>query len=769
MPKEGRNSAVAERTMPRRESSRTETRRRKSATPVDKGSAAHRAADLLGLALLAVALIVLTGLAMGQAGFVGEGLTGFFKLVFGHGAWGVPIIAGFGGIILMAGRTDHAVPRVMWGTAIILAGLLGLLAQPAGGDYFVDTAMSGSGGAIGAVVAWAFGSLFGFAKPAVLVILMLGGVVLAIDTPLREILERMARPLRRDPDAPRVLTARAKSEESVAETDRATQRRQAAVAMAERGSVMEVGPEDVDILPTNAKPEKPAPRITEMNRRSSEEIRLDTVTREPVDGYELPPLSLLAEGTAGKKRDAKEVERNIATLENTLEQFNIEANVVEVATGPTITRFEVQLGPGIRVNRITALADNIAMSLAASHVRVEAPIPGKSAIGVEVPNSTRTMVTLREMVDTLEFHDVQSKLLVALGKDVSGVNKYADLTRMPHMLVGGATNSGKSICLATLIMSLILKMTPKDLRLVMIDPKRVELTLFEGLPHLMCPVVKDVKEAAGVLRAVVREMDRRYDRFSEAQVRNIDGWNAKATFNDRMPYIVVIVDELADLMIQCGAEVETSICRLAQLARATGIHLVIATQRPSVDVITGTIKNNIPSRIAFAVSSGIDSRTVLDQSGAEDLIGRGDMLFLPIDASKPVRIQGCYVTEKEIEEVCTFWRNQEKPQYVISPIEYVVGQKESELRGEDSDALWEDVVRFVVERGEASTSMIQRKFSIGFQRASRLLDAMEERGIVGKRDGPRPREVLMDVMQVEALFGRGEYMTPMDPSEVIED
>ncbi len=338
---------------------------------------------------------------------------------------------------------------------------------------------------------------------------------------------------------------------------------------------------------------------------------------------------------------------------------------------------------------------------------------------------------------------------------MSGVSKYADLTKMPHLLIGGATNSGKSIGLSSLIMSLLMRNTPKDLRLVMIDPKRVELTLFDRIPHLMCPVITDVKEAPGVLRAIWREMDRRYDLFNKAGVRNIDGYNTKATFQERMSYIVVIIDELADLMMQSAAEVESSICRIAQLARATGIHLVIATQRPSVDVITGTIKANIPSRIAFTVSSYIDSRTILDCKGAESLIGRGDMLFLPIDASKPVRVQGCYVSEAEIEAVCKFWREQEAPAYTLEPIEDVAdAKKEGGDFGEQADPLWEDAVRWAVERGQASTSMLQRKFSIGFQRASRLLDEMEVRQIVGPRDGPRPRDVLVSPMELEELFGR---------------
>jgi len=400
------------------------------------------------------------------------------------------------------------------------------------------------------------------------------------------------------------------------------------------------------------------------------------------------------------------------------------------------------------------------MALAASHVRVEAPIPGKSAIGVEVPNAQPSVVTLRELCDTAEFRDNPSRLLVALGQDVAGVSKYADLAKMPHLLIGGATNSGKSIGLATIITSLLMRNTPKDCRLVLIDPKRVELSLFDHVPHLMCPVVRDVKEAPGVLRAVWREMDRRYDMFAEAGVRNVDGWNEKASFQDRLPYIVVVIDELADMMIQAAAEVETSICRLAQLARATGIHLVIATQRPSVDVITGTIKANIASRIAFSVSSGIDSRTILDQVGAERLVGKGDMLFLPIDASKPVRVQGCYVGEREIEAVCEHWKAQEKPHYVLNPIAIAVADKEAEIAESESDPLWEEVVRWVVDRGQASTSMIQRRFSIGFQRASRLLDLMEERHIVGPRDGPRPREVLVDPLDVDGLFGRRTFAQP---------
>jgi len=730
----------------------------------------NRRADLIGIGLVALSAVLLIALAMNNGGLLGDSLAGFFRLMVGQGAWVIPLVLFVSGLALIFGNARFQLTRVTWGGLLMFAGVIAGIARPdATGDYFIDTAMQSSGGYLGALIGWALSGLLGGAKGVAIFALVFTGAVLCFDQPIRELLVKMV-PGRREEEGVKTVTAKARKvltesdeelparAEVLTKEDARAARREATMKMLEASADRE------------DEAAKPKPRAVITGGPSKSEITLDSKSNEPKDGYVLPPLNLLADPPERKKRDPKEVQKNIEILEETLEQFNIESNVVEVANGPTITRYEIQLGAGIRVSRITNLADNIALSLAASHVRVEAPIPGKSAIGIEIPTAQRQMVTLREMVDSLEFHDAQNKLTIALGKDVAGVATYTDLTRMPHLLVGGATNSGKSICLATLIMSLILRLTPKDLRLVMIDPKRVELTLFERLPHLLCPVVKDVKEAAGVLRAVVREMDRRYDMFSEASVRNIDGWNAKANFQERLPYIVVIVDELADLMIQCRNEVETSICRLAQLARATGIHLVIATQRPSVDVITGTIKNNISSRIAFAVSSGIDSRTIIDGVGAEDLIGKGDMLFMPIDANKPVRIQGCYVSEKEIEQVCNFWREQEKPSYLINPVEVAIQDKESQMRDSgESDELWADAVRFVVEKGSASTSMLQRRFSIGFQRASRLLDMMEERGVVGPRDGPRPREILVDPMAAESLLGNTQYDTPMPDGAYLDD
>jgi len=648
----------------------------------------------------------------------------------------MPILIALPGIALLRGK-GFEVRLLACGLGLIYLACLGFLAQaPAGTGNYMDPAfVSESGGYVGALIATCFGMLLGAAKPIGLIALGMVGGVLCLEDPVRHVLARV---LSRTVSIP----TRAVIERTIPEPKQKV-----------RGLVEEE-PEDLRDQVTQT-PDTRKVRTTP-TIRAKQEPDLDTATSVPKEGYNLPPINLLSEALLQPKRSPAEMQKNIEILEQTLEDFGISADVVEVATGPTVTRYEIELGPGIRVSRITSLADNMAMSLAASQVRVEAPIPGKAAIGVEVPNSQPSTVTLRELCDESQFRNHPSRLCIALGKDVSGVNKYADLTKMPHLLIGGATNSGKSIGLATLITSLLMRNTPKDVRLVMIDPKRVELTLFDHIPHLMCPVIKDVKEAAGVLRAVWREMDRRYDLFSNEGVRNLDGWNAKASFADRLPYIVVVVDELADLMIQCGAEVETVIVRLAQLARAVGIHMVIATQRPSVDVITGLIKANIPSRIAFSTASYIDSRTIIDMKGAEALVGRGDMLFKPIDALKPLRVQGCYVSEREIEAVCKFWRDQQRPEYVLDPIDDVVhdSAKEAGDFGEDLDPLWEEAVRWVVDRGQASTSMLQRKFSIGFQRASRVLDQMEEQGIVGARDGPRPRDVLVTPLDVDELFNR---------------
>jgi DNA segregation ATPase FtsK/SpoIIIE, S-DNA-T family len=708
-----------------------------------KQEPSHRIPDMIGVGLLTLAVFTVAALfRRNDTGWLGDLVGGSIAATFGRGSWAAPVFFAALGIAALRGRQKLALTHLTWGLALIFISLLGLLAQPYKGDYLTVEAIP-SGGYFGAVIGLAFSGMLGAAKVVGLGAVSLIGMILCVDVPIREMLGSAKH--KATDITQRTLSKRPSSEKRTENLA--------------RKAVVEVEEPERAERPEAAVKDKRKPVFTDITNKPSG-ITLTSSTQK--EGYSLPPMNLLADPISRPKRSPAEVQANIENLEGTLDEFGIEANVVEIATGPTITRYEIQLGPGIKVARIVSLADNIAMNLAAHAVRVEAPIPGKAAIGVEVPNSKPTPVMLKECCDTKEFRDNPARLIVALGQDVAGINKYADLAKMPHLLIGGATNSGKSIGLATLITSLLLRNTPKDVRLVMIDPKRVELTLFDGIPHLMCPVIKDVKEAPGVLRAVWREMDRRYDLLSERGVRNIQSWNEKATFQERMPYIVVIIDEMADLMIQARAEVETSIVRLAQLARAVGIHLVLATQRPSVDVITGIIKANIPSRIAFSVASQIDSRTILDQKGAEDLIGKGDMLFMPIDADKAVRVQGCYVSEKEIEEICKFWRAQETPQYVLEPMDDVHDAKKEggDFGDEESDPLWQEAVTWVVDRGQASTSMLQRKFSIGFQRASRLLDLMEERKVVGPRDGPRPREVLINPMDVDSMFGKGpKYQT----------
>lgn len=451
-----------------------------------------------------------------------------------------------------------------------------------------------------------------------------------------------------------------------------------------------------------------------------------------------------------KSEDKKELIENAGKLKEILNDFGVDANVLQVTKGPSVTRFEIQPSPGVKVSKIVNLQDDIALGLAASGVRMEAPIPGKAAIGIEVPNNKQTAVFLREVLDSEEFKIAKKKLAFALGKDISGKCVVGDLATMPHTLIAGATGSGKSVCINALIISLLYKYSPNEVKLLMVDPKVVELSVYNGIPHLLIPVVTDPKKAAAALNWAVNEMNKRYKLFAEASVRNIESYNSlfeKGLIEEKLPYIVIIVDELADLMMACPNDVEDYICRLAQMARAAGMHLIIATQRPSVDVITGVIKANIPSRISFAVSSGIDSRTILDQTGAEKLLGRGDMLYYPIGENKPIRVQGAFISEEEVEKVVNFIKNEEEEnKYEESIIEHIESEsKDSGKVSEDSesDELVNEAIKIVVEYNQASTSFLQRKLRIGFNRASRIMDELEERGIISEKDGSRPRQILV--------------------------
>ncbi len=472
-----------------------------------------------------------------------------------------------------------------------------------------------------------------------------------------------------------------------------------------------------------------------------------------------PPITLLNEPSASSQGDMSDEIKKGDRLVETLKSFGVQTKIINISKGPAVTRFELQPSAGVKISKITGLADDIALNLAAAGVRIEAPIPNKAAVGIEIPNRVQSMVSIREIIDSNEFVDAKSNLTIALGRDIAGKVVVADIAKMPHLLIAGATGSGKSVCINSILMSLIYKSSPEDVKLLMVDPKVVELGIYNGIPHLLVPVVTDPRKAAGTLNWAVTQMLERYKLFADNAVRDIRGFNELAERTEgmqKMPQIVIIIDELADLMMAAPNEVEDAICRLAQMARAAGMHLVIATQRPSVDVITGVIKANIPSRIAFAVSSQVDSRTILDSGGAEKLLGKGDMLFYPMGSSKPQRVQGCFVSDKEIERVVDYIKQTKTAEYdedVISEIDRLAvkekGKGDSSGGGFDEvDDMLPQAIELVVEAGQASTSMLQRRLRLGYARAARLVDEMEQRGIVGPSEGGgKPRQVLMTKQQ----------------------
>jgi S-DNA-T family DNA segregation ATPase FtsK/SpoIIIE len=483
-------------------------------------------------------------------------------------------------------------------------------------------------------------------------------------------------------------------------------------------------------------------------------------------GYHFPPVTMLEITKGLSKQDVlTEIQTNGRMLVSTLNSFGVQTSFVGYSRGPAVTRYELQPAPGVKISKITNLSDDLSMNLATAGIRIEAPIPGKAAVGIEVPNKKNSIVRMRELVESNSFTASKSRLTVALGRDITGETAIADLAKMPHLLIAGATGSGKSVCINSMIISLLYKSTPDEVRFLMIDPKVVELGIYNGIPQLLVPVVTNPRKAAGALSWAVSEMLNRYKIFAANGVRDLKAYNALAASRDyqdedgqpmeRMPQIVIIIDELADLMMAAPNEVEDSICRLAQMARAAGMHLVIATQRPSVDVITGIIKANIPSRIAFAVSSQVDSRTILDMSGAEKLLGRGDMLFSPVGSQKPKRIQGCFVSDSEIESIVGFIKKSQEADYsesIAEEIDRNAAEEKDKSGGADTadgdtDPMMSEAIKCVVDNGQASTSLLQRRLRLGYARAGRLIDQMEQMGIVGPHEGSKPRQVLITYQQ----------------------
>ena len=529
--------------------------------------------------------------------------------------------------------------------------------------------------------------------------------------------------------------------------------------------------DDLEPLTRDSKKEM-QPDVIENNLFKQEEEKKEDKRKEVLqlehamvvedEHYEYPPIELLSKGKAKTlKGGAKALTDTATKLQKTLYSFGVSAKVENVSVGPAITRYELKPAEGVRVSKIANLADDIALNLAAETIRIEAPIPGKQAVGIEVPNKEKETVHLREVLESKEFQENKSKLTVALGKDVAGNTQLADIAKMPHVLIAGSTGSGKSVCINTIITSIIYNAKPSEVKMVMVDPKVVELSVYNGIPHLLIPVVTDPKKAAGALAWAVQEMDDRYNKFASKGVRDLKGYN-KAIEKEggvgKLPQIVIIVDELADLMMVAAKDVEEAICRLAQKARAAGMHLVIATQRPSVDVITGLIKANVPSRIAFAVSSQVDSRTILDTVGAEKLLGKGDMLFFPSGAPKPSRVQGAFVSDDEVEKIVDFVKSNGTATYSEDILESIENNNKSDKElaqeqtaDDDTDPFLMDAIQTVVETGQASTSFIQRRFKVGYARAGRIIDQMEERGIISGYQGSKPREVLMTLDKLNEL------------------
>ncbi len=791
---------------PKRQKTKAKTSREQQALEGDLG------VEIGGIALLAAAGVGLVSLVRGPAGYVGGALAAALLSALGMGAYVVPLIAALTGILMLWRRTGYAVMVRLAGLVVVssaavvafeLAAADGApLALPFS-DYLANSGILG-GGALGAAGAWVFMRLFGYAGTIVVLCAMgAGGLAVATNVSVASAATWVARTVWSavwlvvrtvragfdaivlnlfeenlpSPDAVRETGTTDAKHDDVSPRAPGRQRSAPSAAPAEPASPAAPVASSA-VGETAVRAAAPSAPAAQMPGTQLKQLKLIDDSTAGI----LPPLSILRVPTRRRaaRKESEDPSALGRMLEETLASFGVEATVVGVSQGPMVTRFEVQPGVGVKVSKIVNLADDLALAFASAGVRIEAPIPGKSAVGIEVPSREKSIVYLREVLDSDEFRGAESRLTMALGKDIAGAPIVADLADMLHLLVAGATGSGKSVCLNSIICSLLFKATPEEVRLLMIDPKRVELSVYDGIPHLLAPVITDPKKASGYLRWVVEEMENRYRLFQIAGARNIAQYNdmvKSGTLEQFLPdqeteaeaqaqqtqgqveaerprplsYVVVIVDELADLMMVAQREVEDAIARLAFMARAAGIHLLIATQRPSVDILTGIIKANIPSRIAFAVSSQVDSRIILDTAGAERLLGKGDMLFHPVGLPKPIRVQGAYISDEEVAALVEFVRRGGEPLYEAENVES--SAKTGEGIAED-DELFAEAATLVVQTGEASISKIQRRFRVGYARAARLIDTMEVLGIIGPYEGSKPRKVLMDEAELEEALGR---------------
>nr|WP_092067783.1 DNA translocase FtsK [Dendrosporobacter quercicolus]NSL46773.1 DNA translocase FtsK 4TM domain-containing protein [Dendrosporobacter quercicolus DSM 1736]SDL63484.1 DNA translocase FtsK [Dendrosporobacter quercicolus] len=710
--------------------------------------------ELLGIILTTAGIIGLVSLWGFNAGPVGLFIAKLQKYLFGIGAPVVPCIVIAIGLRYIGTRAAIVYSLKFWGIAMLYSLLLAVyhhftIAQ---GSEILPGSLTAGGGFTGGFILFALRKLFGM-DGSIIILLALSICALIMTTTWSlavGMLKAKHRAVESLQNARESIAATCESmfEEAEEDEELAVRQQKQRARFYNQESDGEAVLPAVEYGNAGEPPEPPA-----ASPGNDTEVPANHNSTLP-QNYRLPSLALLGKAVKIKHaKISKEISENARLLEETLENFHVRAKIINTCNGPSVTRYELEPAPGVKVSKIVNLADDIALKLASTGVRIEAPIPGKAAIGIEVPNKEVSGVQLREVLESEAFQEASSKLTVALGKDIAGKAITADLAKMPHLLVAGATGSGKSVCINTLITSILFKATPEEVKFVLIDPKMVELSNYNGIPHLMAPVVTDAKKAAAALNWAVQEMERRYTVFATAGVRDMARYN-QTIEEHKLPAVVVIIDELADLMMVAPVDVEDAICRLAQKARAAGIHLVLATQRPSVDVITGTIKANVPSRISFAVSSQIDSRTILDMAGAEKLLGKGDMLYYPVGAPKPLRVQGAFVSDQEVEQLLEFIKNQAQPEYneevTLANPEEDSGNSQDQLKYEDE--LLETAVNMVLETGQASVSMLQRKFRIGYTRAARLIDTMEEMRIVGPNIGSKAREILMNSEQVNHLY-----------------
>ncbi len=710
-----------------------------------KKSSSSKKKTKVPVEIFGILYIVLTILGLLRSGFVGRMVSNFGIFLFGaYYNWGLVYFLLVGSYVLIFREKPHLFKKKLVGFYLISIATLSMshvkyimYDTNIGSAVFQDTIaniVSGfndvnfiqGGGVLGALFSYLFVLLFDvLGSKIICFVFMLFGIMLIFNLSFASILRSI------------ILFFKPKKNKEASDSN-----------------------EDDDSVDSNDNSKDTLDKrvvISSVNDLNHVNVEEDESVDEPVSGeYKLPPLSLLnIPKKVNTKANEENISSNIKLLEQVLTDFDINGKVVEAHVGPTVTQYELEIKSGTKVNKILSLNKEIALALAAKDVRIQAPIPGKSTIGIDIPNKVTTPVSLREVLAAIPKEKENSKLLAVLGKDIMGNPRWMEVNKTPHLLIAGATGSGKSVCVNSVITSILMRAKPDEVKLVMVDPKKVELSMYNGAPHLLTPVVTDPKKASVALKKIVEEMERRYELLSESGTKNIEGYNkliekkieAGDTSLKKLPYIVVLIDELADLMLVAAKEVEDSIMRITQMARAAGIHLIVATQRPSTDVITGVVKANIPSRIAFTVSSSIDSRTILDMTGAEKLIGKGDMLFLPMGEGTPTRIQGSFISEEEIQRVIDYTVKQQKAKYdekFTNLTDKVQGASSYDEKDDKyDDPLYNEIVDFVIKSGKTSASLLQRKYRLGYNRAARMIDLLEERGIVGPPNGSKPREVLV--------------------------